>query len=59
MLKGIKVRYKRLQVVTGGSMEYKGLHGAYKETSSSGILSSLALVGNHTYTHGLTNNINM
>ena len=48
MLKGIKVRYKRLQVVTGGSMEYKGLHGAYKESSSSGILSSLALVGNHT-----------
>ena len=49
MLKGIKARYKRLQVViTGGSMEYKGLYGAYKETSSSGILLSLALVGNHT-----------
>ena len=23
---------KKLQVVTGGSMEYKGLQGAYKET---------------------------
>ena len=23
---------KRLQVVTGGSVEYKGLQGAYKET---------------------------
>lgn len=51
---------KRLQVVIGDSMEYKGLQGAYKETYKglkmgyqgpsglSGILSGLAPVGNHT-----------
>ena len=51
---------KRFQVVTGGSMEYKGLQGLIKtykglkmgyqsRSGSSGILSGLALVGSvHT-----------